>query len=65
MILYIDTLALLYRSYYAIPNLTTPDGVPTGALEEERLMGYLSEKYNIPVVQIESCLLYTSPSPRD
>ena len=32
MILYIDTLALLYRSYYAIPNLTTPDGVPTGAL---------------------------------
>ena len=24
------------------------------ALEEERLMGYLSEKYNIPVVQIES-----------
>ena len=32
MILYIDTLALLYRAYYAIPDLTAKDGTPTGAL---------------------------------
>ena len=32
MILYIDTLALLYRAYYAIPGLTDKDGTPTGAL---------------------------------
>ena len=32
MIVYIDTLALLYRAYYAIPDLTSEDGMPTGAL---------------------------------
>lgn len=32
MIVYIDALALLYRSYHAIPNLATADGTPTGAL---------------------------------
>ena len=32
MILYVDTLALLYRAYYAVPGLTAPDGTPTGAL---------------------------------
>ncbi len=32
MTLLLDSLALLYRSYYAIPNLTTPEGKPTGAL---------------------------------
>ena len=32
MILYIDTLALLYRAYYASPDLQAPDGTPTGAL---------------------------------
>ena len=32
MILYLDTLALLYRAYHAVPGLQTKDGVPTGAL---------------------------------
>ena len=32
MIIYLDTLALLYRSYYAIPDLKASDGTPTGAL---------------------------------
>lgn len=32
MILYIDTLALLYRAYYAFPDLRASDGTPTGAL---------------------------------
>ena len=32
MRLYIDTLALLYRAYYAIPDLRSHDGAPTGAL---------------------------------
>ena len=32
MILYIDTLALLYRAYYAVPGLQADDGTPTGAL---------------------------------
>ena len=32
MILYIDTLAILYRAYYAIPGLSAKDGTPTGAL---------------------------------
>lgn len=32
MILYIDTLALLYRAYYAFPDFQAPDGTPTGAL---------------------------------
>ena len=32
MILYIDTLALLYRAYYAIQGLQAKDGTPTGAL---------------------------------
>ena len=32
MILYVDTLALLYRAYYAVPDLATKDGTPTGAL---------------------------------
>ena len=32
MLLYIDTLALLYRAYYAVPGLVADDGTPTGAL---------------------------------
>ena len=32
MILYVDALALLYRAYYAIPDLQAEDGTPTGAL---------------------------------
>ena len=32
MMLYIDTLALLYRAYYAVPGLAAKDGTPTGAL---------------------------------
>lgn len=32
MMLYIDTLALLYRAYYAVPGLVATDGTPTGAL---------------------------------
>ena len=32
MIVYLDTLALLYRAYYAIPDLRSEDGTPTGAL---------------------------------
>ena len=32
MIVYIDSLALLYRAYYAIPDLVADDGTPTGAL---------------------------------
>ena len=32
MILYIDTLALLYRAYYVFPDLQASDGTPTGAL---------------------------------
>lgn len=32
MILYIDTLALLFRAYHAIPDLAAEDGTPTGAL---------------------------------
>ncbi len=32
MIVYIDTLALLYRAYYAIPDLRAQDGTSTGAL---------------------------------
>ena len=32
MILYIDALALLFRAYHAIPDLTAEDGMPTGAL---------------------------------
>ncbi len=32
MILYIDTLALLYRAYYAFPDLRASDGTPAGAL---------------------------------
>ncbi|MDI9325223.1 MAG: DNA polymerase [Alphaproteobacteria bacterium] len=31
-ILLIDTLALLHRAYHAIPELTTKNGIPTGAL---------------------------------
>jgi len=32
MILYVDTLALLYRAYYAVQGLVAKDGTPTGAL---------------------------------
>ncbi|MDE0243692.1 MAG: DNA polymerase [Candidatus Kaiserbacteria bacterium] len=32
MTIYIDALALLYRAYHAIQNLSTSDGTPTGAL---------------------------------
>ncbi len=32
MIIYLDTFALLYRSYYAVPNLHSQDDMPTGAL---------------------------------
>ena len=31
-VVYIDSLALLYRAYHAIPNLTARSGMPTGAL---------------------------------
>ena len=32
MIVYIDTMALLYRAYFAVPGLNAKDGTPTGAL---------------------------------
>ena len=32
MIVYLDTLAILYRAYFAIPDLRSEDGTPTGAL---------------------------------
>lgn len=32
MIVYLDTLALMFRAYYAIPDLTSDDNTPTGAL---------------------------------
>ena len=75
----IDGSSYLYRAFHAMPPLSTSKGQPTGAIKgvSNMLMTLKKDSEGSPIIvvfdakgktfrnEIYSCLLYTSPSPRD
>ena len=56
----VDGSGYIFRAYYALPPLSRKsDGLPTGAVS-----GFCSMLFKL-LEDVRSCLLYTSPSPRD
>ena len=56
----VDGSGYIFRAYYALPPLSRKsDGLPTGAVS-----GFSSMLFKL-LEEVRSCLLYTSPSPRD
>ena len=71
-VILVDGSSYVYRAYHALPPLTTSAGQPTGAVRGvvTMVMRILQDHPNAPVGMVfdakgDTCLLYTSPSPRD
>ena len=73
----LDGSGFIFRAYHALPKLTRKkDGLPVGAvtgfcnmlwklLREARATNLGASPTHFAVIFDHSCLLYTSPSPRD